>query len=206
MINVFLLDDHPLLLYTIEEAINRHKNYHVVGKSSGYTSTTLQEISNVKPDVIILDISMPNLDSFDLVPILKKQFPELKIVMYTMHSLNRYLQHFLKLGIDGYVIKSAELGNLEDAIESVIKNEKYFPYTILKQIANAEVSLEENQLQFTDFEKQLLKKLKSKKPNRIIVQELNCSLDKVLSTRKNLLVKTGTTNTNDLLNKIYEKY
>jgi DNA-binding NarL/FixJ family response regulator len=202
MISVFLLDDHPILVNTIESLLGEDKEMEVVGKSNGYTGSTLTELKAVMPNVILLDISMPECDSFELVPILKSELPSLKIVMYTMHSLNRYLKHFFSLGVDGYVIKSAEVGNLFDAIKTVYYNGKYFPDTLINEISLAEQQLEENQLQFTFFEKQIIGELKKKQTNKAIAKHLNCSLSKVLSSRQNLLVKTGTINTNEFLSKI----
>lgn len=202
MIKVFLLDDHPILVNTIELLLGEDPEISVVGKSNRYAESTLSELKSLNPDVILLDISMPELDSFELVPILKKLVPDLKIVVYTMHSLNRYLKHFFNLGVDGYLIKSAEMGNLFDAIKNVYKNEKYFPDKLIEEINLAELKLEENQLQFTFFEKQIIEELKKKQTNKAIAQYLNCSLTKILSSRQNLLIKTGTTNTNEFLSKI----
>ncbi len=202
MINVYLLDDHPILVNTVQFMLSDDKEVNVVGKSNSYTEGTLLELKSLKTNVIVLDISMPHYDSFELVPILKKEFPELKILLYTMHSLNRYLQHFFSLGVDGYLIKSSEIGNLFDAIKSVYNNERYFPDALLKQINVSELQLEENQLQFTSFEEQIIAELKKKQTNKAIAEHLNCSLTKVLSSRQNLLIKTGTTNTNEFLSKI----
>ena len=160
MISVYLLDDHPILVNTIELMLSSDSEITVAGKSNGYNSSTLTELQTLQPDVILLDISMPEYDSFELVPILKDKVPELKIVIYTMHSLNRYLNHFFNLGVDGYLIKSSELGNLFDAIKTVYKNGKYFPDTLINEISLAELHLEENQLQFTFFEKQIIEELK----------------------------------------------
>lgn len=202
MIKVYLLDDHPILVNTIELLLGEDPEISVVGKSNGYSESTLSELKSLKPDVILLDISMPDLDSFELVPTLKRLVPDLKIVLYTMHSLNRYLKHFFNLGVDGYLIKSAEMGNLFDAIKTVCKNEKYFPYKLIEKINLAELKLEENQFQFTSFEKQIIDELKKKQTNKAIAEYLNCSLSKILASRQNLLVKTGTTNTNEFLLKI----
>lgn len=202
MIKVFLLDDHPLLVNTVEILLSEDENITVVGKSNGFNDTTLSQLILLKPQVILLDISMPEYDSFELVPILKQKLPELKIVIYTMHSLTRYLKHFFKLGVDGYLIKSAEFGNIFDAIKTVHRNEKYFPDAILNQISYSDLKLEENQLQFTNFEKELIVELKKQTTNNKIAKRLNCTLNKVLLSRKNLLIKTGATNTNEFLRKI----
>ena len=202
MIKVFLLDDHPLLVNTVEILLNEDENITVVGKSNAFNDNTLTELERLKPNVILLDISMPEYDSFELVPILKQKVPDLKIVLYTMHSLTRYLKHFLKLGVDGYLIKSAEFGNIFDAIKSVHRNEKYFPDELIKKIHYSDLKLEENQLQFTTFEKELIVELKKQTTNNKIAARLKCSVNKVLLARKNLLVKTGATNTNEFLFKI----
>ena len=206
MISVYLLDDHPNLVNTIELMLSSDSEIAVAGKSNSYNSSTLTELQTLQPDVILLDISMPEYDSFELVPILKDKVPELKIVIYTMHSLNRYLNHFFNLGVDGYLIKSSELGNFFDAIKTVYNNGKYFPDSLINEISLAELHLEENQLQFTFFEKQIIEELKKKQTNKAIAEHLNCSLSKVLSSRQNLLVKTGTINTNEFLSKIENIY
>jgi two-component system response regulator NreC len=202
MISVYLLDDHPILLNTIDLLLGEDEKINVVGKSNAYSYSVLLELKSLKPDVILLDISMPEHDSFELVPILKEKVPGLKIVIYTMHSLNRYLKHFFYLGVHGYLIKSSEVGNIYDAIKTVYNNNYYFPDSLLKEISESELRLEENQVQFTFFEKAIIGELKKQQTNKAIAKHLNCSITKVLSSRKNLLVKTGATNTNEFLSKI----
>jgi len=199
MIKVFLLDDHPLLLESIAALIINGKHCEVVGKSSSASPEVIQKISASACDVLVQDVSMPNMDAFELIPLIKEKLPKLKIIIYTMHSIVRYYKHFLSLGVDGYVVKSSDTGNLLEAIVKVYSGDQYFPPSMLKLITNADRSVEENQLQFTVFEKDLIKQLRQFKSNSKIAETMDCTTDKVLFARKNLLIKTGTSSTHELL-------
>jgi len=199
MIKVFLIDDHPLLLESIAALIEENGECTVVGKSSKAELGVIDEIYASACDVLVQDVSMPNMDAFELIPLIKERLPDLSVIIYTMHSIERYYKHFLSLGVDGYVVKSSDTGNLIDAIHCVFNGSQYFPSSILSLIANADKAVEENQLQFTKFEKQILAELRLFKTNNEISKNLNCEQEKVLAARKNLLVKTGTSSTHDLL-------
>ncbi len=199
MIKVFLLDDHPLLLESIATLIVKDNQCEIVGKSTHSHVDVINEIYTSGCQVLVQDISMPNMDAFELIPLIKERLPNIKIIIYTMHSIVRFYKHFMQLGVSGYVVKSSDTGNLIDAIVSVNNGEQYFPPTMLNLIANADKTIEENQLQFTKFEKEIIDELRLFKSNTEIAQYLNCTLDKVLFSRKNILIKTGTSSTNELL-------
>ncbi|MCT4622224.1 MAG: response regulator transcription factor [Schleiferiaceae bacterium] len=199
MTNVYLVDDHPLILNTLASILEESMCCSIVGQSSNFDESTIDELIHLNAELVILDVSMPTIDSFDLVPLLKKRVPYIKIIIYTMHSLNRYYQHFMKLGVDGYLIKSNGFGNLVEAIEEVNIGNKYFPNSILDSILKSDEKMEENQLQFTKFEKDVLSELSVSKNNKTIADNLNCTVQKVLNTRQNLLIKTGTNNIDELL-------
>ena len=198
MKKVFFVDDHPLILESLKQMFKDEKDYEVIG-STHHSLEAHDLIQQLKPDILVLDVSMPEMDAFQLVPELKSSYPELKIILYTMHSLSRYYDHFKELEVDGYVLKSGEYGNIKDALNSVSNGNKFF-YDLHQQ---KDTISEENQVQLNDLEKEILSLLKKHLSNKEISEKLKCSISAVLSSRKNILRKTGFTNTQDLLDHYY---
>ena len=138
---------------------------------------------------------MEEKDAFQLVPVLKANYPDLKIIMYTMHALERYYRFFTELNVDGYVLKSGEYGNIIEALEVVSRGEKF----LQSSVDSTEMAVEENQIQFNKIEKHILDLLSRDLSNYEISKTLGLDSRKVMDLRKNLLVKTGCANTKELL-------
>lgn len=200
MKKVYFVDDHPLILESLKQLFKNDKEFSYIGGTI-HSIEVIDRLKEAKPDILVLDVSMPDQDAFYLVPQIKYYFPNLKIVLYTMHSLSRYYNHFKELNVDGYVLKSGEYGNIKDALREVAIGNKFFH----DLNENKDSRSEENQIQFNENEKEILQLLKDNYSNKEISEHLNCEISEVLQTRKNILNKTGFTNTIDLLEFIYEK-
>ena len=203
MIKVFLIDDHPLILNSIHAILSDDQEINVVGKNIGFSLETLDQLKDINPDVIVLDISMPEYDAFEIVPLLRKDLKHARIIIYTMHSLYRYLKYFFLMKVEGYVVKSSRTDNLIEAIKTVYSGDIYYPDHMLEKINQSEESMELNQIQFTVFEKILLENLNKNYTNKELAQIMNCSLNDILKARKKLLVKTNTYNIESLLKYVF---
>ena len=136
MITVVLIDDHSILLSTLKVFLNTQEGITV----SGTTNDALYAIELIKqktPDVVLLDISMPKINGIDLIPKIKKNSPNSKILILTMFEDKQYMQKVLDAGASGFLVKKAMDYDLVYAIKTVARGETYIHPSMLEDfIAN----------------------------------------------------------------------
>lgn len=126
MIKVFLVDDHVLIRKGIALLLNNYQDIEVVGEASDGAEAIILA-SQLEPDVILMDISIPNgIDGLTATKEIKKNSPEIKIIMLTMYKEIAYIQQAIDVGADGYILKNSEHGEMYGAIQSVYTGRKYY--------------------------------------------------------------------------------
>ncbi len=124
MTTLLLADDHAVLRSGLKLLLQSQPDFQVVGEAaSGIETLALAE--RLQPDLILLDLSMPQLGGLDALPTLKKLCPAAKILILTMHDDPEYLRTALKSGASGYVLKKAADSELISAIRAVLRGEMY---------------------------------------------------------------------------------
>ncbi|MBS4062111.1 MAG: response regulator transcription factor [Bacteroidetes bacterium] len=124
MTKILLADDHVVLRSGLKLLLESQPDLQVVGEaSSGLEALNLA--GQLQPDLILLDLSMPNLGGLDALPTLRKTAPAAKILILTMHDDPQYLRTALKLGASGYVLKKAADQELLAAVQSVLRGGVY---------------------------------------------------------------------------------
>jgi two-component system response regulator NreC len=121
---IVIVEDHPLVLEAVKHLFSGNKNMSVIGEAhSG--KAAVDSIRDLKPDVIILDISLPDINGLDLCPLFLDILPEVKILFFTMHEEVSYIHRALGSGAIGYVLKSSRVDCLIEAVEQVRKGKYY---------------------------------------------------------------------------------
>lgn len=120
---IFLADDHAVLRSGLRLLIEKQDDLEVVGEA-GNGRETLAQVEQLQPDVILLDINMPELDGLKALPQLRERVPKSKILILTMHDDVAYLQEALANGAAGYVLKQAVDTELLMAIYAVLRGER----------------------------------------------------------------------------------
>src|SRR6185295_5448443 len=103
---VYLIDDHPVIIQGISMLINAEKDLSVVGSSGSWT-TAIKDIERLKPDIVILDITLAASNGVEVLKNLKVHFPEQKVLMLSMHGEELYANRVLKAGAWGYLMKES---------------------------------------------------------------------------------------------------
>ncbi|AHN21605.1 response regulator transcription factor [Lysinibacillus sphaericus] len=126
MIKILLVDDHVLIRKGIALLLGNYSDMTVVGEASD-GEEAIQLAYQTEPNVILMDISIPNgLDGFTATKEIKKNLPDTKIIMLTMHNEIAYIQQAMEVGADGYILKNSQGGEMYEAIQSVYTGRRYY--------------------------------------------------------------------------------
>ena len=193
-IDVYIVDDHTMLNEGLTDAINRSETVHV-----SHCFTTLADcraaLTERCPDVILLDISMPDGDGTAFCQWVVSEYPKIKVVAITIHDEYCIIQRMIDAGVHGYVLKSAPIEELIRAIEQVWKGRRYISpavEAIIQQDGSKAVVL-------TRPEQDILCLVCKGCSNPEIADHLHLSTETVKWYRKRLLAKFGVKNTVNLV-------
>ncbi len=194
MITISIADDHQLFRQGITSLLGTIANVQVMHETE--TGTELMErLRKEVCDIILLDINMPELDGIECAKLIKKDFPSIKILILSMHADHETIENAVKAGIDGYLPKNTGKDELDHAIQTVQRGEKYFNAEITATIMNGLVSNKIIQpVRLTPREKEVLQLICEEYTTQDIADQLFISFNTVETHRKNLLHKTGSKN------------
>lgn len=191
---ILIADDHALVREGIAALLNFHNDIEVVGHASdGFEAIRLAQ--QLKPDIILMDISMPTLGGFEATLEIKKALPDIKIIMVTQYDDREYVARFLKAGISGYLLKKAVGSELINAIRAVQRGEFYLFSSIASEVVagylNKDKKPSEDDLyeKLTDREKQVLKLIAEGYSHKEIAACLNISAKTVIAHQTNISEK-----------------
>jgi DNA-binding NarL/FixJ family response regulator len=123
-VRVFLVDDQSIIRAALRSFLGSRTDIEVVG-DSGDPRAALERVTDLRPDVVVLDITMPGLSGLDLLPMLRKSLPRLKVVMLTHHEGETFVQQALDGGAEGYLSKDSDPAELVLAIQAVQRGDLY---------------------------------------------------------------------------------
>ncbi len=122
--SVLVVDDHPLVREGLKVIIGRSSKFEVVGEA-GAASEGFRMVEELKPDLVLLDISLPDESGIELTRRIKRALPESRILIVSMHSKIDYITEAFKAGATGYMVKESAAERLLAAMESVATGEHY---------------------------------------------------------------------------------
>lgn len=128
-IKVVIVDDHALIREGIKKLLELEESFDIVALA-GDGIEALEVIEKVRPDVVLLDINMPNMNGIDCLKQIKAVYPDTKVVMLTIHEDAEYLIETINIGAEGYVLKDADVSSLVKAIQKVVQGEVYIHPTL----------------------------------------------------------------------------
>lgn len=211
-IRVVLADDHVFVRDGIKSLLENEANIEVVGEAID-GADTLEVVAETKPDLLIVDIRMPNLTGIEVVEKLRSEKNTVKIIMLSMHESEEYVLKSIKAGADGYLLKGSSKEEFLKALHTVSAGGKYFSGDIssilISQLTNGSSSLEPKQtlgeeMMITKREKEILTLLLSGKGNKEIAEALDISKRTAEVHRFNLMKKLKVKNLMELSNKAAE--
>jgi two-component system response regulator NreC len=201
---LLLVEDHDIVRQGVRSLIENESGIEIVAEA-GNGQEALEICRRMKVDVVLMDINMPVMNGLECTRLLKKEFPEIKILVLSMHDFENYLIDTLQVGANGYILKNSCKSELAFAIRQVGSGRMYigpeFTISILDKIKKG-VNLLGYQgpvISLSEGESQVLELIGEGLTNIQMANRLFISVRTIESRRKKLLEKTGTTNTATLI-------
>jgi DNA-binding NarL/FixJ family response regulator len=198
-IKVLIVDDHNLFREMLYHTLMNEPDIKVVGSAvDGLEALT--KVRELQPDVVLLDIDMPRLNGIDATEIIRKEFPEIKIVILTAYEEEEYIFKLIKSGASGYLLKDTSLEEVVRAIRSAYSGESLIQPRVVNKILKEFVRLMDNHSNtetkaddvseiLTDREKEVMQKVAQGLNNKEITQALFISESTVKTHISNIMHK-----------------
>jgi len=199
-----IADDHKIFRQGLRFALADDHRLKLVGEAEDGIML-LQLIEKQKPDVILLDLKMPDMDGIEATKKIRAAYPEIKILMLTSYDDEQFILHLLELGANGYLLKNAEPDEIKKAIHSVYSNDYYFNHLVSNTMLKTITRKNTNNIKFkeatklNDRETSVLQLICKELTTAEIAQELFLSPRTIEGIRTNLIEKTGAKNTAGLV-------
>lgn len=133
MIRVMLVDDHAMIREGIKHLLEFDGSIQVIGEATDGIEC-LEKVNKLKPDILLLDINMPNMNGIEVLQELKKRENPTKVLMLTVHSEVEYLISAIDIGANGYILKDSGSAELKQAIDAIIKNDSYIQPSLIPSL------------------------------------------------------------------------
>jgi len=130
---ILLVDDHRLVRAGIRALLEKMPIAEPVGEAEDGRQA-FEMINRLRPDIVLLDIAMPNLNGLNAVDRIRKEWPKTKVIILTMHANEEYVLRALRSDVSGYLIKDAAVDELERAIRAVAKGDTYLSPLVSKRV------------------------------------------------------------------------
>ncbi len=199
MHTILVADDHEIVRSAIRQIISLRKDLILVAEADNGLST-IAEVKLNKPNLLILDVSMPHANALEVVIEAKRWSPTTRTLIFTGVKSGTIFQDLLDAGVSALVLKSDNISFLEEAIDDVLKGKQY--------ISDSIDALKNSALQFdslTDREKQILKFIAHGKSNSFVAEILSISPKTVENHRSNLMKKLNLHSVSELMAYAYKE-
>lgn len=199
-IKVFVVDDHQMFRDGVQVLLTNSSDIEVIGAASNGKECI--EHLPLEVDVILMDISMPEMNGIETTQALMKKDPTIKIIALSMFGDEEYYYKMIHSGVKGFILKESGSKELEEGIREVHSGRNYFSQELLRNIIfnlgdkkSTSGKAQSTINQFTNREMDILQQVCSGLSNKEIAEQLNISVRTVESHKSNLIQKTGVKNT-----------
>jgi DNA-binding NarL/FixJ family response regulator len=206
---ILIADDHAMIRNGVRGLLSGDKELVVVGEAStGAEAVTQYKI--LKPDLLILDISMPDMNGMEVANTVLKDDPAARIIILSMYDDEDYISRCVKQGVKGYVVKNESGAELTRAVKSVLRGKSYFSHQVQQSVfkkysdstPDKKIEEPEDDLKLTSREVEIVRLIAEGLTSHQMAEKLLISARTVETHRANLLKKVGVKNAIELVKKI----
>lgn len=191
---ILIADDHTILRAGIRSLLEMVPNFEVVGEVDN-GKDAMQYAGQLKPDIILSDLSMPKTNGTDAIQRIKSRYPEIKILVLTVHKTEEHIHAALKAGADGYVLKDDTSEELINAINNILDGKTHLSPSICSNVVLGYLSDSDKESisprtdQLTTREREVMKLIAEGYRNKDVAEYLSISLKTVEKHRSNMMKK-----------------
>ncbi|MFN7937081.1 MAG: response regulator transcription factor [Bryobacteraceae bacterium] len=194
MIRILIADDHGVMRTGLRLQLQQHEEFEVVGEANDGREA-VKAAEQMTPDVIIMDIGMPNLNGIDATAQIVKKQPKCAVIILSVHSDEEYVLRALRSGARGYLLKESAHLDLKRAVESVAQGQSFFSPTVARMLMEDFVQqiqrrgLKDSYDLLSDREKEIFQLFAEGKSNKEVATLLNLSPYTVETHRTHIMQK-----------------
>ncbi len=193
MKKLIIADDHKIIRDGLKSLISQQPDLQVVAEA-GDGRRAVELVRELRPDVVIMDVSMPELNGIDATRQIISEFPETRVIALSMHSDRRFVNAMLKAGASGYLLKDCAFEEIIRAIDTVVKGQMYLSPAVTTLLVDGLITHESNAEEsifelLSEREREVLQLLAEGNSTKEIASTINVSVKTVESHRKNIMDK-----------------
>ncbi len=191
-IRVMIADDHSLIREGLKQLLEFDGSIEVVGEAANGVEC-LENLEKYDPEVLLLDINMPEMNGIEVLKKLKENQSTVKVLILTVHNELEYLMNAVEIGVEGYIMKDSESTELKNAIRAVHDGENYIQSSLIPAL--------NNQLMNRDLDKDKVASLTNRELE-VLVQVANGMFNKEIATNLNISERTVKNHISNIFKKI----
>lgn len=193
MKKVIIADDHKIIRDGLKSLISQHSDLQVVAEA-GDGRRAVELVRELRPDVVIMDVNMPELNGIDATRQIVAEFPDTRVIALSMHSDRRFVNAMLKAGASGYLLKDCAFEEIIRAVKAVLNGQMYLSATITSQVVDDLITKKTDEgesmlVVLSDREREVLQLLAEGNSTKEIASTMNISVKTIESHRKNIMDK-----------------
>ena len=196
-VRVLIVDDHPIVRQGVRSVLANHSDIEVVGEADGAASL-FASLASIKPDVVLLDIRMPGQNGIEITQRLKREYPDIKVILLSTYDDEEFLFGALRAGAEGYLLKSASNEVLASSIRQVGRGERLLSPALVGKVMREFQDLAKEKTRadsgLSDQELQVLRMIANGSTNKEIAEMLFWSEVTVKRKVQDILEKMGVAN------------
>ena len=201
-LRILVVDDHELVRRGLRSILETHPNWVVAGEATTGREA-IEKADTLKPEVVILDMSMPELNGLEATRGILKVLPNARILVLTQHDSEQLARSFLQVGVQGYLVKSDAARDLVPAVESLEQGRPFFTSKVARMVLDGYLenltSEGDPPAALTPSEAQIVQLLAEGKTNKEVAGALNIAVKTVETHRAHIMRKLGFHSVSDLV-------
>lgn len=194
MTTLYIVDDHKIFRESLAELMSK-QGFKVIGMA-GNGKQLLDLLDKSIPDLVIMDIAMPEMDGCEAAKIAMEKYPNLKILTLSSFGDEKYYYLMINAGVKGFVLKNAGINEVKQAATEILEGGSWFSAELMKSVINSmnKKASPDTSVKLSEREQEVLKLICKGLTAEKIAEELNLSHETIRTYRANLLSKTGCSN------------